>query len=119
MASAIVQPGARRAGVRRAAEYVRQSAYEDACPIATVALEMSSTSEPMRQACDDVFESWICRLSEILAAGGVPQALARGVAMQWLSLLEGAFIFCRASRSTEALDAAGAAAAALVRDAGS
>ena len=34
---------------------------------------------------------------------------------QWLSLLEGAFIFCRALRRTEPLDVAGAAAAVLVR----
>ena len=35
--------------------------YADACPIATVALEVSSTSEPLREACADVFESWIAR----------------------------------------------------------
>ena len=44
--------------------------YADACPIATVALEVSSTSEPMRQACADVFESWI--------AAGVPRFSRRG-----------------------------------------
>jgi hypothetical protein len=37
-------------------------------PIATVALEVSSISEPMRQACADVFESWI--------AAGVPRFTA-------------------------------------------
>jgi len=29
--------------------------YADACPIATVALEVSSTSEPLREACAEVF----------------------------------------------------------------
>src|SRR5436305_7751799 len=33
--------------------------YADACPIATVALEVSSTNEPMRAACAEVFEGWI------------------------------------------------------------
>src|SRR5690349_13906667 len=32
-----------------AAQTLRETGYEDACPIATVALEVSSTSEPMRE----------------------------------------------------------------------
>lgn len=100
-----------------AADYVRESGYEDACPIATVALEISSTSELMRLACADVFGGWISELSAIFAADGVPDDVARPLASQWLSLLEGAFILCRAARSTEALEVAGAAAAALVRSA--
>src|ERR1700761_9063229 len=42
-----------------AAAHLIETDYEDACPIATVALEVSSTSEPMREACAGVFESWI------------------------------------------------------------
>ena len=42
-----------------AAETLRQTDYADACPIATVALEVASTNEPLRQATADVFESWI------------------------------------------------------------
>jgi hypothetical protein len=42
-----------------AAEHLEQSDYADACPIATVALKVSSTSEVMRTACADMFESWI------------------------------------------------------------
>jgi len=99
-----------------AADYVRDSGYEDACPIATVALELSSTSEPVRFACADVFEGWIDGLSAVFVAGGIPDEHARPLALQWLSLLEGAFIFCRASRRTEALATAGVAAA-LVRTA--
>ena len=98
-----------------AAENVRDSGYEDACPIATVALEMSTTSEPVRLACADVFEDWFGGMIAWFVSDGVPDHLARPLAIQWLSLLEGAFIFCRALRSTEPLDVAGAAAAALVR----
>lgn len=100
-----------------AADYVRESGFEDACPIATVALEISSTSEPMRLACAEVFEGWIDALTGILSADRVPHDAARPLAVQWLCLLEGAFIFCRSTRSTEALAAAGMAAAALVRTA--
>src|ERR1700722_19859684 len=48
-----------RAFFAGAAEHLRETDYAAACPIATIALEVSSTSEPMRQACADVFESWI------------------------------------------------------------
>src|SRR6059058_6633109 len=42
-----------------AAETLRETDYADACPIATVALEVASTNEPLREATADVFESWI------------------------------------------------------------
>src|SRR2546423_12677798 len=48
-----------RAFFAGAAEHLRETDYADACPIATVALEVSSMSEPMREACARVFESWI------------------------------------------------------------
>src|SRR6476661_8881836 len=42
-----------------AAETLVETGYADACPIATVALEVASTSEPLRRATADVFDSWI------------------------------------------------------------
>src|SRR4051794_32261450 len=42
-----------------AAETLIETGYADACPIATVALEISSSSEELRRACADVFEAWI------------------------------------------------------------
>src|SRR5436305_12658789 len=39
-----------RAFFAAAAEHLRETDYEDACPIATVALEVSSSSATMRQA---------------------------------------------------------------------
>ena len=47
-----------------AAEHLRETDYADACPIATVALEVSSSSETMREACAEVFESWIAAGTE-------------------------------------------------------
>src|SRR5437588_9210979 len=44
-----------------AAEVLRQTDYVDACPIATVALEVASANETLRIATADVFESWIAR----------------------------------------------------------
>jgi AcrR family transcriptional regulator len=88
-----------------AAQHLIETDYEDACPIATVALEVSSSSETMREACADVFESWI-------AAGS--QRISRELAITFLCALEGAFVLARALRSTEPLEIAGEAMARLV-----
>src|SRR6476659_910348 len=42
-----------------AAGALRDTDYADACPIATIALEVASTNERLRVATADVFESWI------------------------------------------------------------
>jgi AcrR family transcriptional regulator len=98
-----------------AATTLRDTDYADACPIATVALEVSSTNEPLREACADVFGEWIDGMAAYLATAGIDAPRARALSLQVLSLLEGAFVFCRAQRSTEPIDEAGAAAVALVR----
>jgi AcrR family transcriptional regulator len=98
-----------------AAEHLRESDYADACPIATVALEVASTNEPLRQATADVFDSWFDAATAYLERHGVAHDKARALAISTLAALEGAFVFSRAQRSTEPLDAAGAAAAAAVR----
>jgi AcrR family transcriptional regulator len=98
-----------------AAEHLRESDYADACPIATVALEVASTNETLRQATADVFDTWFDAATGYLERNGVEHAKARALALSTLAALEGAFVFSRAQRSTEALDAAGEAAAAAVR----
>jgi AcrR family transcriptional regulator len=98
-----------------AAETLRETDYADACPIATVALEVASTSEPLRQATAEVFDTWITGATEYFAAAGIPRETARELAFTMLCLLEGAFIFCRAMRTTEPLQVAGASAIAAVQ----
>ncbi len=90
-----------------AAAHLEDSEYEDACPIATVALEVSSTSEPMREACADVFESWIAAGLPRFTAAGLDAATSRKLVIAMINALEGAFILARASQSTEALHVAG------------
>jgi AcrR family transcriptional regulator len=104
-----------------AAETVRQTDYADACPIATVALEVASTNEPLRGATAEVFESWIRSSTERFVAAGISQQSARSEAIAMIGALEGAFVLSRAMRTTEPLDVAGAHAvaaveAALIRD---
>src|ERR1700704_897580 len=84
-----------------AAQTLVETGYADACPIATVALEGSSTSEPMREACAGVFESWIAAATARLAESGLALEQARALAISMLASLEGAFVLARALRSTE------------------
>jgi AcrR family transcriptional regulator len=98
-----------------AAQTLEETDYADACPIATVALEVASTNEPLRETCAEVFEAWIGGASAYFVAAGIAPEKARELALSMLCLLEGAFIFCRAMRSTESLHVAGASAVAAVR----
>jgi AcrR family transcriptional regulator len=104
-----------RAFFAGAAEHLEQTDYEDACPIATVALEVSSSSEVMRRACADVFESWITAGAERYPE--IDPARARELTVAFLAALEGAFVLARAQRSTEPLTIAGEMVARAVEDA--
>lgn len=105
---------ATRAFFAAAAMTLESTDYADACPIATVALEVSSTSEPMREACADVFGDWLDRATRRLLDAGVSPDAARPLAINLVALLEGAFVLSRAARSTEALHAVGDAATRMV-----
>ena len=100
-----------------AAEHLRETGYEDACPIATVALEVSSSSETMREACAEVFESWITAGAARHSAAGISAEKARELTIGMLSALEGAFVLSRALRSTEPLEIAGELVARAVESA--
>jgi AcrR family transcriptional regulator len=89
-----------------AAATLEATDYEDACPIATVALEVASTDDRLRRATAAVFEQWTVALTERLGD--------RGRALAIIAALEGGFVLSRASRSTEPMLAAGEMAAGLV-----
>jgi AcrR family transcriptional regulator len=95
-----------------AAQHLVETDYEDACPIATVALEVSSSSETMRAACAEVFESWVTAGAE-----RYPVENARELTIGFIAALEGAFVLARAWRSTEPLEVAGEMVAGAVKDA--
>ena len=97
-----------------AGETLATTDYADACPIETIALEVASTNEPLRLATAEVFESWLSGLSALLEGAGVAKTASRSLAHVILSALEGAFVFARAARNTDALDACGEAMATLV-----
>ncbi len=100
-----------------AAEHLRETGYEDACPIATVALEVSSSSETMREACADVFESWITAGAARHTDAEISPEKARELTIGMLCALEGAFVLARAMRTTEPLEIAGELTARAVESA--
>ncbi|UOZ11820.1 TetR/AcrR family transcriptional regulator [Amycolatopsis sp. WQ 127309] len=82
--------------------------YVEGCPIATVALEVASTNEPLREATADVFTAWIDAGTEKFARFGLGREAARTLTISVVNSLEGAFVLCRALRDTEAMAVAGA-----------
>ena len=99
------------AGVRAvfggAAETVRATGFQDACPIAAIALEVASTNERLRIATADVFDSWIATATARFAAAGIPEPRSRELAIAMIAAIEGGFLLARATRDTTALHTAG------------
>jgi TetR/AcrR family transcriptional regulator, lmrAB and yxaGH operons repressor len=100
-----------------AAAVLEETDYADACPIATIALEVASTSEPMRLAASEAFESWLAVLRARFVAAGIAPVRARALAVELFCLVEGAFLLCRAKRDTEALLTTCELAVTIVEDA--
>ena len=89
--------------------------YADACPIATVALEVASTNEDLRRATSAVFDDWVARASDRFVQHGISPGDAPRLARVVIMLLEGAFLLCRAGRTTEPMIDARTVAVAEVR----
>ncbi len=98
-----------------AAWTLTESDYADACPIATVALEVASVNEDLRRATSAVFDDWVARASARFVQHGIAPCDAPRLARVVIMLLEGAFLLCRAGRTTEPLVDARAVAVAEVR----
>ena len=75
-----------------AAQTLEDTGYADACPIATVALEVASTDEVLRRATAEVFAAWVEALTDRLDGD-------RDHATAVICALEGAFVLSRALRS--------------------
>jgi hypothetical protein len=105
---------ATRAFFEGAAAVLETTNYADACPIATMTLEVASTSELMRIAAAEAFESWLAVLVQRLTDAGMKRSRAREIAVELFCAVEGAFLLARAQRSTEAFEILAKSAAAKV-----
>lgn len=97
-----------------AAELLVATDFADACPIATIALEVASSDEPMREAAATAFESWLDVLADRFTTAGMEAGRARDVAVELFCLIEGAFLLARTTRSDAPVLVVGRAAAAAV-----
>ncbi|MBE1463674.1 TetR/AcrR family transcriptional regulator [Kibdelosporangium phytohabitans] len=94
---------------RQAAEDLAGTDYADACPIATIALEVANTSETLRVATAEVFADWVDGATAWFGRFVPGDEQAKMLAFAMISMLEGAFVLSRAARSTDPLLAAGKA----------
>lgn len=90
-----------------AALVLEESDFIDPCPIGTVAREIASTNDPLRATALAVFESWIEKAADRLAAAGIAQADARELAVALVAGIEGGFILSRTARDAEPIRAIG------------
>lgn len=90
-----------------AAAVLEESGYIDICPIGTVAREVASTNELLREATNRVFAGWIDAAASRLAAAGIPHDEAEELATTIVAALEGGFMLSRAAQSPAPLQATG------------
>jgi TetR/AcrR family transcriptional regulator, lmrAB and yxaGH operons repressor len=86
---------------------LRNSNYEHGCPVGTVALDTASASEPVRLACNEMFDQWLDHIERGLGRAGWPRREAAEEALLVLSAIEGALLLARARRDTAPLHAVG------------
>ncbi|MBX9920526.1 TetR/AcrR family transcriptional regulator [Mycolicibacterium frederiksbergense] len=94
--------------------------YSEACSIETIALEVASTNELLRQESATVFEGWLGGIAQWFGQLDITEEQSRQLALITLTALEGAFVLCRTLRSVEPIVSAGhgvqaAVTAALAR----
>lgn len=98
-----------------AARTIEDTDYADACPIATVALEVASTNDELRQVTDEIFESWLDGATTAFVAAGIKRKRARELAILFVAALEGGFLLSRAAKRPEPMLVLGRAVADAVR----
>lgn len=103
-----------RAFFNGAADVLAEDGYIDPCPIGTVAREVASSDEELRQATAIVFSSWAELLARQIAGAENPGPKAVEVANAVLGMLEGGFIIARARQDSQILRVMGDQAADLV-----
>jgi TetR/AcrR family transcriptional repressor of lmrAB and yxaGH operons len=90
------------------ADRLEASEYSEGCPIAAVALEMSSSSPALREAAAGAFARWAEALASELEHKGVPAARARRAADVVVAALEGALLVSKTRGDRAPLDQTGA-----------
>ncbi|MBK9034476.1 MAG: TetR/AcrR family transcriptional regulator [Myxococcales bacterium] len=79
------------------------SDFRDGCPLATVALEASTTSEAVRATVAASYDAWLGSIAARVAALGVPAEVAARLATFTLAAIEGAMMLAKVQRSVAPL----------------
>lgn len=95
------------AAFTQAAADLVATGYADACPIATIALEVADGNARLRSATAEVFAAWLRDLGAWCRRIVAEPEQAADLAAVILSGLEGAFVLSRSLRDPEPLLAAG------------
>jgi len=82
---------------------LKASDYTLGCPIATVALETATVSEPLRRTAEAQFAAWEQAIARGFAGGRRPSRRDRSQAALVLVMLEGALLMSRVKRTTAPL----------------
>ena len=96
------------------ADDLERSNWKDGCPVAATALQVSTTSEPLRLASADIMASWAALIADHLQRCGCTKKEASVAAELVLALLEGAELLARIHRDRTPLDRAAAAMRSLL-----
>lgn len=78
-----------------AAQLLIESNFIDPCPIGTIAREVASTNEALRQVAAEVMSTWTTRVAAIYTDAGLAQAAAAELADTTVAVIEGGFILAR------------------------
>lgn len=97
-----------------AAAIIEETDFIDPCPIGTIAREVASTNEPIRQAAEAAFDSWIAAANGFLVSSGIRTGVAHDLATLFVTMTEGGFVLCRTKRSVEPLHAVARATSPLI-----
>jgi TetR/AcrR family transcriptional repressor of lmrAB and yxaGH operons len=96
---------------------VEQSGYRAGGPITTVAIETASTSERLRDVCDNIYSAWQNVFAERLENDDIPRQKAETLAQVIIASIEGGIILCRTERNPTALKTVAQAMHDLVQSA--
>ena len=97
-----------------AADMLEATDYAESCPLATIALEVANTDEPMRLAAAAAFDSWLSVFESRFLDAGMSAERAREAAVNIFCLLEGAALLARTTKSPAPMHIAGRTAASAV-----
>lgn len=90
-----------------AARLLEETDFIDPCPIGTVAREVASTNDTLRQAASDVFASWVAAAASRLEDAGLPGAASHDLGVTLVGAVEGGFVLARAAKDADILRTAG------------